>query len=359
MAASLDDVGGIDPLALELNSPAEVGQKRGAASAGKSSHKRPKPNDDTLWAAWFFFDTYYKTVYKDDDPGAIDTTVFEVQFAMENCYMYAFRDRQDLSLGPGQLNSWISGKQIGESPYMFPFAVKDGYIRCHRLQNKKYRNLKNPQCITGIRKVVDPPVVAEEDARRWYHLTGRETSEIPGEEAEGYVEWRPVPNPSDHTSAGGRPIGKVQQLDSNSDRGRWLSQIGGVLSKHFGPVTAAKTIYEDSMGYLVKVSLPYVDKRTVKITWRNTTNECIIKVTATSIGGSGTYNKDGRIYKCTDPQAEIPRNGTLTREIHLPMLLPPKSALQASFDPVTAGMEILVPKLTASAGDFEIPVTIL
>lgn len=53
------------------------------------------------------------------------------------------------------------------------------------------------------------------------------------------------------------------------------------------------------------------------------------------------------------------RNGTLTREIHLPMLLPPKSALQASFDPVTAGMEILVPKLTASAGDFEIPVTIL
>lgn len=56
-----------------------MGQKRGATSAGKSSHKRPKPNDDTLWAAWFFFDTYYKTVYKDDEPGAVDTTVFEVQ----------------------------------------------------------------------------------------------------------------------------------------------------------------------------------------------------------------------------------------------------------------------------------------
>jgi hypothetical protein len=32
-----------------------------------------------------------------------------------------------------------------------------------------------------------------------------------------------------------------------------MSQIGGVLSKHFGPVTAAKTIYEDAQGYLVKV----------------------------------------------------------------------------------------------------------
>jgi hypothetical protein len=83
-----------------------------------------------------------------------------LQFAMENSYMYAFRERPEQSLGPGQLNSWISGKQIGESPYLFPFSVKDGYIRCHRLQNKKYRNLKNPQCITGIRKVMDPPVVS-------------------------------------------------------------------------------------------------------------------------------------------------------------------------------------------------------
>lgn len=62
-----------------------------------------------------------------------------------------------------------------------------------------------------------------------------------------------------------------------------------------------------SPAFFCQVSLPYVDKRTVKITWRNTQNECIIKVTATSIGGSASYNKDGRIYKCTDPQAEIPR----------------------------------------------------
>jgi HSP20 family molecular chaperone IbpA len=44
-----------------------------------------------------------------------------------------------------------------------------------------------------------------------------------------------------------------------------LHEFTGVMTKAFGPVTAAKSIYEDDKGYLILVSLPFVDQQRVKV----------------------------------------------------------------------------------------------
>nr|KAJ0220165.1 hypothetical protein LSAT_V11C200093430 [Lactuca sativa] len=58
----------------------------------------------------------------------------------------------------------------------------------------------------------------------------------------------------------------------------WLTEFSGVMRNTYGPVTAAKTIYEDEEGFLIVVSLPCADLQRVKVTWKNTFSHGIVKI---------------------------------------------------------------------------------
>ncbi|KAG0468192.1 hypothetical protein HPP92_017520 [Vanilla planifolia] len=167
-------------------------------------------------------------------------------------------------------------------------------------------------------------VVSDADHRKWMELTGRELNFSIPLEASDYSSWRNLPSTefeldrhspllktmtpqllqrklpngtglnllaqhSNHTAADGidfPPASNKRRKDclhhgleddfsspnsSYSDRAHdielhaveppWLNEFSGVMRQAYGPVTAAKTIYEGDEGYLIMVSLPFSDQQ--------------------------------------------------------------------------------------------------
>ncbi|KAG9142591.1 hypothetical protein Leryth_011679 [Lithospermum erythrorhizon] len=348
------------------------------------------------------------------DKSDLQLDVFMVQHDMENMYMWAFKDRPENALGKMQLRSYMNGhSRQGER--LFPFSVEKGFVRSHRMQRKHYRGLSNPQCVHGIEVVSTPNlmVLDEEERKRWVELTGREPNFTVLPEASDYSSWRNVPNieidiekplppiknhshahskkllngsglnlstsPPSHSSGDAMDLSpvsnkrkrgqgkdddcclvvnpaadRIPELEIHPNDRHWLNEFSGVLGDVYGPVTAAKTIYEDEKGYLILISLPFVDQQKVKVSWRNTLTRGIIKVSCVSISRSPFIKRQGRTFQLSDLAPEHCPPGEFVREIPLLTRIPEDAKIEAYFDGSGTMLEILIPKLHEGLEEHEV-----
>ncbi|XP_031267690.1 uncharacterized protein LOC116126126 [Pistacia vera] len=342
---------------------------------------------------------------------------FLVQHDMENMYMWVFKERPENALGKMQLRSYMNGhSRQGERP--FPFSVDKGFVRSHRMQRKHYRGLSNPQCVHGIEVVRTPNFLNldEEEKKRWKELTGRDINFSIPLEASEFGSWRnhsefelerPPPSlktsinphprkllngtglnlstqPSDHSNGDRMDVSSTchkRKKDyfqrgsdddscltngSHSERvldtkiqlveSPWINEFSGVMKKVFGPVTAAKTIYEDDEGFLIIVSLPFADLERVKVTWRNTPSHGIVKISCVSTACMPFIKRHDRTFKLTDPTPEHCPPGEFIREIPLPKRIPEDAKLEAYRDETGTMLEIIVPKSREGPEEHEVHV---
>ncbi|KAG2685822.1 hypothetical protein I3843_10G136300 [Carya illinoinensis] len=353
------------------------------------------------------------------DKSDLNLDVFLVQHDMENMYMWVFKERPENALGKMQLRSYMNGhSRQGERP--FPFSVDKGFVRSHRMQRKQYRGLSNPQCVHGIEVVPSPNLMGldEEERKRWMELTGRDLNFTIPLEASAFSSWRSLPNtdfelerpvpsiksalnshskkllngsglnlstqPSNHTNGDSMdlsPVSSKRRKDffphGNDDDGflavnppsdrstdmeihpnepNWLNDFSGVMKNVYGPVTAAKTIYEDKEGYLIVISLPLVDLQRVKVSWRNTLTHGIIKVSCVSVSRMPFIKRHDRTFKLTDPSSEHCPPGEFVREIPLSTRIPEDANVEAYYDGPGSVLEIMVPKLRVGPEEHEVRV---
>ncbi|XP_055807237.1 uncharacterized protein LOC129875988 [Solanum dulcamara] len=342
------------------------------------------------------------------DKTDLQLDVFMVQHDMENMYMWVFKDRPENALGKMQLRSYMNGhSRQGERP--FPFSADRGFIRSHRMQRKHYRGLSNPQCVHGIEVVSSPNlmVLDEEERKRWKELTGRDVNFTIPPEASDFSTWRNLPNtefelerppppiksnppsnskkllngsglnlstqPSNHSNGdamdllpvnGKRkkdffsngteeecylqvnpPPYQIPDLEIHPNEPNWLNEFSGVMRDAYGPVTAAKSIYEDEEGYLIVISLPFVDLQRVKVSWRNTPTHGIIKMSCLSTSRIPFIKRQNRTFKLQVSSSEHCLPGEFIREIPLPARIPEDAKLEAYYDESGTVLEILVPKV--------------
>ncbi|PIN07938.1 Succinate--CoA ligase (ADP-forming) [Handroanthus impetiginosus] len=348
------------------------------------------------------------------DKSDLKLEVFLVQHDMENMYMWVFKERPENALGKMQLRSYMNGhSRQGERP--FPFSVEKGFVRSHRMQRKHYRGLSNPQCVHGIEVVRSPNLMRldEEDRKRWKDLTGRDFNFTIPLEASDFGSWRNLSSnefelerplqgnlnkhlkklingsglnlstkTQDHVNVEGMDIVKASNkrkknflshgngedcnlaIDSQPDRvldihaiePPWLSTFSGVMRCAYGPVTAAKTIYEDDEGFLIVVSMPFADMQRVKVTWRNTLSHGIIKISCVSTGCVPIIKRQDRTFKLSDSAPEQCPQGEFIREISLPARIPDDAKLEAYGDSTGTMLEILVPKHCVGPEEHEVHV---
>ncbi|KAG6494679.1 uncharacterized protein LOC121991733 [Zingiber officinale] len=346
--------------------------------------------------------------------------VFLVQHDMENMYMWAFKERPENALGKMQLRSYMNGhSRLGEP--QFPFSVDRGFVRSHRMQRKHYRGLSNPQCVHGVEVVSSPNlmVVCDVDRKKWMELTGKEFNFSIPPEASDFEEWRnlqtnefklerplslpkssphPYPkklpngsnlnlssqiNHSDGDVVDLSPICRKRKNDffacgmeedacfpsnSHAEKGQdmnmqqiapsWSNEFTGVMRRAHGPVTAAKTIYEDDEGYLIMVSLSFADQHSVKLSWRNHLMHGILKIICASTARMPFIKRLDRTFKLTDPSPEHCPPGEFVREITLPTRIPEDAKLEACYDEASALLEIMVPKHPVGPEEHEVRVCI-
>ncbi|PON88705.1 FYD [Trema orientale] len=353
------------------------------------------------------------------DKSDLHLDAFLVQHDMENMYMWVFKERPENALGKMQLRSYMNGhSRQGERP--FPFSVDKGFVRSHRMQRKHYRGLSNPQCIHGIEVVRSPNLMCldEEERKRWMELTGRDINFTIPVEASDFGSWRnlhnsefeidrappPVKNnmnshqrkllngsglnlatqPSDHGNGDGMDLSPVCNkrkkdlfphgneddccLTNNTHFDRtldlkvhtvepsWINEFSGVMKNVSGPVTAAKTIYEDEEGFLIVVSLPFADLQRVKVTWKNTPSHGVVKIFCVSTAGLPFIKRRDRTFKLTDPTPEHCPPGEFVREISLPTRIPEDGKLEAYCDETGTVLEIIVPKHRVGPEEHEVRV---
>ncbi|KAF8369771.1 hypothetical protein HHK36_032207 [Tetracentron sinense] len=352
------------------------------------------------------------------DKSDLQLDVFLVQHDMENMYMWVFKERPENALGKMQLRSYMNGhSRQGERP--FPFSVDKGFVRSHRMQRKHYRGLSNPQCVHGIEIVRSPSLMSldEEERKRWIELTGRDLNFKIPLEASDFGSWRNLPNtefelerppplkgnphpnsrkllngsglnlstqPSNHVNGDGMDLSPVCNkrrkdffphgndddcclpINPHSDRisdmeihqiePLWLNDFSGVMRNIYGPVTAAKTIYEDDEGYLIIVSLPFADLQRVKVSWRNTLTHGIVKILCLSTARMPFIKRHDRTFKLTDPSPEHCPPGEFIREISLPTRIPEDAKLEAYYDGTGTMLEIMVPKHRVGPEEHEVRV---
>lgn len=347
----------------------------------------------------------------------LELDAFIVQHDMENMYMWAFKEKPENALGKMQLRSYMNGhSRQGERP--FPFSVDRGFVRSHRMQRKHYRGLSNPQCVHGIEVVRSPNLknLEEEERKRWMEVTGRDVNFSIPLEASDFGSWRNLPstefelerppslksngnlhprkllhgsglNLSAHNLDNGNGVESMEVsavcnkrkkdylshvndeagLSSNSHCDRvdmnihpvepaWLNEFSGVMKNVYGPVTAAKTIYEDDDAYLIIVSLPMADLQRAKVTWRNTTTHGIVKISCVSTACMPFIKKHDRTFKLTDAAPEHCPPGEFVREIPLPNRIPEDAKLEAYGDETGTMLEIIVPKHRVGPEEHEVRV---
>lgn len=351
------------------------------------------------------------------DKSDLKLDVFMVQHDMENMYMWVFKERPENALGKMQLRSFMNGhSRQGERP--FPFSVDKGFVRSHRMQRKHYRGLSNPQCVHGIEVVASPNLMAldEDERKRWVELTGRDLNFTVPPDASGFSSWRNLPNtdfeldrtpliksvsssqskkllngsglnlstqPSNHVNGDTmdlsppnskrkkelflngnddecflavNPPDRITEIVIHPHEPHWLNDFSGVMKSVYGPVTAAKTIYEDEQGFLIIISLPFVDLQRVKVSWRNTLTHGIIKVSCASTSGMPFIKRRDRTFKLTDPTSEHCPPGDFVREIPLSTRIPEDANIEAYYEGPGSVLEILVPKLRMGAEEHEVRV---
>ncbi|KAL8208520.1 hypothetical protein R6Q57_007932 [Mikania cordata] len=152
------------------------------------------------------------------------------------------------------------------------------------------------------------------------------------------------------------PSETLPNLEINPSDPYWLNEFSGVVRSACGPVTAAKTIYEDEQGYLVVISLPFVDLQKVKVSWRNTLTHGIIKVSCISVSRKPFIKRRDRTFKLTDPCLEHCPPGEFVREIPLSTRIPEDANIEAYYDGPGTMLEILVPKLREGLEEHEVRV---
>ncbi|KAL2481532.1 HSP20-like chaperones superfamily protein [Abeliophyllum distichum] len=353
------------------------------------------------------------------DKSDLKTDVFMVQHDMENMYMWVFKERPENALGKMQLRSYMNGhSRQGERP--FPFSADKGFVRSHRMQRKHYRGLSNPQCVHGIEIVPSPNLIVldEDDRKRWAELTGRDLNFTIPPEASDYGSWRNLPNaefelekppppiknnptshskkllngsvlnlstqPSNHSNGDAMDLSpvsckrkkdffsqgndddgyllvnplsdRIPDLEVHPNGPHWLNEFNGVMRNVYGPVTAAKTIYEDEQGYLIVISLPFVDLERVKVSWRNTLTHGIIKVSCISTSRVPFIKRHNRTFKLSDTSSEHCPPGEFVREIALSTRIPEDARIEAYYDGPGTVLEILVPKLREGPEEHEVRV---
>ncbi|KAL0460307.1 UNVERIFIED_CONTAM: hypothetical protein Slati_0657900 [Sesamum latifolium] len=355
---------------------------------------------DSVWGAWFFFSFYFKPVLKDKskcnvvwdsngvsgfDKSDLQLDVFLVQHDMENIYMWVFKERPENALEkalPRLSNpQCLHGIELVPSP--------------------------NLMCLD------------EEEQKKWVELTGRDLNFCIPPEAKEFSSWRNLPNtdfelerplpplknhnshpaakkllngsglnlstqPSNHVNGNGMDLSSVgnkkrKDLFShgndedcclpnnlNGDRHQdaefhpveppWLSEFTGVMRNVYGPVTAAKTIYEDEEGYLILVTLPFADPEKVKVHWWNHLTHGVVKISSVSTACMPFIQRSERTFKLSDPAPEHCPPGEFRREIPLPTRIPDDAKLEAYFDKSGTVLEIKVPKHRAGPEEHEVPV---
>ncbi|XP_071720670.1 uncharacterized protein [Rutidosis leptorrhynchoides] len=152
------------------------------------------------------------------------------------------------------------------------------------------------------------------------------------------------------------PSDRLPNMEINPNEPHWLNDFSGVVRNACGPVTAAKTIYEDEQGYLVVISLPFVDLQKVKVSWRNTLTHGIIKVSCVSTSRMPFIKRRDRTFKLTDPYMEHCPPGEFVREIPLSTRIPEDANIEAYYDGPGTMLEILVPKLREGPEEHEVRV---
>ncbi|KAG8374320.1 hypothetical protein BUALT_Bualt11G0119400 [Buddleja alternifolia] len=152
--------------------------------------------------------------------------------------------------------------------------------------------------------------------------------------------------------------GRVPDLEAhpNEPEKHWLNEFSGGLRNVYGPVTAAKTIYEDEEGYLIVISLPFVDLQRVKVCWRNTLTHGIIKVSCISTSRTPFIKRHNRTFKLTDVSSEHCPPGEFVREIPLSTRIPEDANIEAYYDGQGSVLEVLVPKLRVGPEEHEVRV---
>ncbi|CAF2094944.1 uncharacterized protein LOC103867183 [Brassica rapa] len=333
--------------------------------------------------------------------------VFLVQHDMENMYMWVFKERPENALGKMQLRSYMNGHSR-QGDRLFPFSSEKGFARSHRMQRKQYRGLSNPQCVHGIELVPSPNLACldEEERKRWMELTGRDLNFAIPPEASDFGSWRNLPNtefelerqppalknnnskkllngsglnlstqpsngegtdvsPSSHKKRKDMFSNGINEEESclppaieahQSELPNWSNDFTGAMKNVHGPVTAAKTIYEDEEGYLIIITLPFVDLNSVKVSWRNTLTHGIIKVSCVSTSRVPFIKRHDRTFKLTDPASEHCPPGEFVREVALSTRIPEDANIEAYYDGPGSVLEILVPKLRAGPEEHEVRV---
>ncbi|XP_010499176.1 PREDICTED: uncharacterized protein LOC104776752 [Camelina sativa] len=347
------------------------------------------------------------------DKSDLQLDSFLVQHDMENMYMWVFKEKPENALGKMQLRSYMNGhSREGERP--FPFSVDKGFVRSHRMQRKHYRGLSNPQCLHGIEVVHSPnlSVLNEDEKKKWTELTGRDVNFAIPAEASDYGSWRNLPTtefeaerPLPLAKANGHThlkklngtclnlsthspdhvVDTVEVRPGSSNKRKrdclalgncddsssseksldmkihatelpWSNDFSGVMKNVYGPVTAAKTIYEDDKGFLIVMSLPFVDSGRVKVTWRNTPTHGIVKISCVSTACEPFIKRHDRTFKLTDPTPEHCPPGEFVREVSLPNRIPDDAKLEAYRDETGTTLEVLVPKHRMGPEEHEVRV---
>ncbi|KAK2985013.1 hypothetical protein RJ640_015608 [Escallonia rubra] len=354
------------------------------------------------------------------DKSNLQLDVFLVQHDMENMYMWAFKERPENALGKMQLRSYMNGhSRQGERP--FPFSVENGFVRSHRMQRKHYRGLSNPQCLHGVELVPSPNLMGldEEEQKRWVELTGRDLNFSVPPEARDFSSWRNLPNtefelerplpllksnphhpqrklvngsglnlstqPSNNVNGHGIDLlngcnkrkkdffsnvndedyclsnphsDQLHDTEIHPSELPWVNEFSGVMRNAYGPVTAAKSIYEDEEGYLIIVTLPFADLERVKVHWWNNLTHGVVKISAVSTACMPFIQRKDRTFKLTDPSPEHCPPGEFKREIPLATRIPDDAKLEAYFDNSGTVLEIKVPKHRVGPEEHEVLVSL-
>ncbi|MCD7464714.1 sequence orphan Slt1 [Datura stramonium] len=354
------------------------------------------------------------------DKSDLQLDVFLVQHDMENMYMWVFKERSENALGKMQLRSYMNGhsKQV-EHPFPFTldkgFMRSHKMQRKHYRGLSNPQCLHGIELVPSP----NLSCIDEEEQKKWMELTGRDLNFSIPPEARDFSSWRNLPNtdfelqrpiplpksnshlpskqllnatslnlstqPSNHVNSNGLELssdcgkkrkdlfshgsGEDFSLLTNPSLNRhqdgephtiepkpWMNEFSGVMKNVYGPVAAAKTIYEDSEGYMIMITLPFVDREKVKVHWWNNIDHGIIKITYVSTAGTPFMLRNGRTFKLTDPSPEHCPPGEFTREISLPTRIPDEAKLEAYFDKSGAVLELKVPKYGKTLEVHEVPV---
>eukprot|EP00249_Psilotum_nudum_P018470 c26821_g1_i3 orf=175-1659(+) len=354
------------------------------------------------------------------DKSDLRLDLFLVQHDMENIYMWVFKERPENALGKMQLRSYMNGhSRFGEPQFPFGvdrgFARSHKMQRKHY---KGLSNPQCIHGVEVVR-CPNLSNVTEEDKNRWVELTGRELNFSIPLDAEAFTAWRSLPstdfdfNRTNFRNLNGlakshpskRSLGKLNSttlnlssslpcssgsnssghkrkekefspqssdedfiardgylhrtLDVESrlvEQPAWLSDFTGVMTEAFGPVTAAKSIYEDEKGYLIMVNLPFIDIHRIRVSWLNTVTHGVVKIHCTSNARTPYIKRGDRTFKLTDPSPEHCPPGDFVREIALPTRIPENAELKAFCVEAGTGLEIMVPKHLAYSEEREVHV---